>query len=42
MRWRVLVFVGTLFVLAALDLRAPWGMAIGCAVYLLVVWPALR
>jgi hypothetical protein len=42
LRWRVLAFIAVLLLDAALVREQPWPVVIGCAAYLVIVFPALR
>lgn len=41
LRWRILAFLAVLLADAALVRTQPWSMVIGCAAYLVIVFPAL-
>jgi hypothetical protein len=42
MRWRVFAFLAVLLADAALVRKQPWPVVIGCAAYLVIVFPALK
>jgi hypothetical protein len=40
-RWRILAFLAALVAIEVAGIPSPWGMILGVAVYLAVVFPAL-